>query len=113
MKNNIAFIKLEPGAADAIKKFMELHQIEKPIRINLAFKGCCDPSLEMRVGEPAEKDLQLGLDGLCFLMPSNVFDLAGEVTISSIETQGENQFILKSAKPLSEWEGFGSCEIQT
>ena len=113
MDNQISFIKLNPGAADAIRESAAYRSASKSIRVNTAFKGCGDPSLELRMGTPMKGDLQCTVDGLHFLMQPGVFDLTGKVTVSTGNGLDPEKFILTSVKPLSEWDGFGECGIQS
>ena len=114
MKSPFPFIKLAPGVADAIRASAAYRCTPGPIQINLVFKGCCDSSLEMRMGARREGDLACSVDGICFLIQPKVFELSSEVTISLGTAGSVNPlFSLTSARQLSEWDGFGESEIQS
>ena len=61
-------IKLEPDAAQAIKAVLTERESNGPIRIELKFTGCCDPSLGLSVDAAVESDLIQVLDGLTFVI---------------------------------------------
>ena len=112
MQNESPVIKLDPKAARAIRSFLTENSIQKPIRIDLCFKGCCDPTLELRVDKAARQDFCVDLAGLRFIISSETYELVGEVTISHVDEKGKKGFIVTSSKPLSEWDGFGVCNIK-
>jgi Fe-S cluster assembly iron-binding protein IscA len=112
MKKISPVIKLDPQAAEAIKAFLADKEICRPIRIDLCFKGCCDPSLELRVDKAASQDVLYNLSGLQFVISPETYELTGDVTISHVNEADKKGFIVKSQKPLSEWDGFGVCEIK-
>jgi Fe-S cluster assembly iron-binding protein IscA len=106
-------VKLEPGTAWALARELSEMGLQSPIRINLVFTGCCDPSLGLRVDAARESDLVEETDGLCFVMTGETHELVGEVTISHVDEPGRKGFALTSSRPVSEWEGFALCRIRT
>ena len=55
-----------------------------------------------------ESDLVEEVDGLTFVISPETHDLVGDVTIGC----AEDGFVVMSAKPLSEWDGFAPCKIR-
>jgi Fe-S cluster assembly iron-binding protein IscA len=103
---------LEPGVSQAIKSFLADKGIQKPIRIDLNFNGCCDSSLCLRVDSISETDFTLETDGLIFAINPETYELVGEVTISYVDDMRRKGFILTSSKTVGEWDGFGITEIK-
>jgi len=60
-----------------------------------------------------ESDLIEKVDDLTFVIGPEVYQLAGDITISYTDEIGRKGFILTSDKPLSEWDGLGVCDIGT
>ncbi len=63
-------------------------------------------------GSPRPADLVEESDGLQFLISPDVHQTVGEVTITFVDERDKKGFVITSSKPLSEWEGFGVCDIQ-
>jgi Fe-S cluster assembly iron-binding protein IscA len=103
---------LEPGASQAIKSFLADKGIQKPIRIDLGFSGCCDSSLCLRPDDFSKTDIILESEGLTFLINPATYELTGEVTISYVDETDRKGFILTSSKPVGEWDGFGVSDIK-
>ena len=112
MESEFPVIRLDQEAARAIKSFLTEKGIQKPIRIDLCFKGCCDPTLELRVDNAVRHDFCLDPAGLQFIISPETYEIVGEVTISHVDEKGRQGFIVTSSKPLSEWDGFGVCNIK-
>jgi Fe-S cluster assembly iron-binding protein IscA len=110
----IPIIRLGPGVSQAIRTFLADKGIQKPIRIDLNFNGCCDASLCLRADNILilETDLTLEFDGLTFVINPETYQLAGEVTISYVDEMGKKGFVLTSSKPVGEWDGFGVSDIK-
>jgi Fe-S cluster assembly iron-binding protein IscA len=106
-------VKLEPGAGQAIRTFLSENGIQGPVRIELRFAGCCDPSLGLRVDEVRESDLVREEDGVTFVMSPETFQIAGDVTIACADDGIRKGFVLTSGNPVSEWDGFVTCSIKT
>lgn len=106
-------VTLEPGAGQAITSLLAEKGIQRPLRIELQFSGCCDPTLGLGVDTIRESDLVQELDGLTFVVSPETYQLAGDVTISYVEEAGRRGFVLTPSKPLSEWDGFGVITIKT
>jgi Fe-S cluster assembly iron-binding protein IscA len=105
-------LTLDAGAGQAIRQFLEENHIGIPLRLDLNFTGCCDASLCLRPDQPAQDDMVLERDGLTFLIHPEVYKLAGEITIFYLDESCRKGFVIKSSKPLSEWEGFGITDIK-
>ena len=112
MESETPVIRLDPDAARAIKSFLTENGIQKPIRIDLCFKGCCDPTLELRVDNAVRHDLCFDLEGLKFIISPETHELVGAVTISHVDEKGKKGFIVTSSRPMSEWDGFGVCNLK-
>jgi Fe-S cluster assembly iron-binding protein IscA len=108
----IPMIQLEPGAAQAIRSFLAEQGSRGPIRIDLHSTGCCDVSLGLSVDQMRASDLIEEVDGLQFVMSPETYQLVGEVTISFVDEKEKRGFVLRSSKPVSEWDGFGVCSIR-
>jgi Fe-S cluster assembly iron-binding protein IscA len=57
-------------------------------------------------------DLIVEAEGLTFIISRETLELVGDVTISYTDEEGKKGFMLRSSKPVSEWEGFGVCQIR-
>lgn len=107
-----SIIKLEQGAGRAISSFLSEKNIRQPLRIDLLFSGCCDASLGLCLGPVREKDLIFELEGLTFLISPETYELAGEISISYVDEAGRKGFVIRSSKPVGEWDGFGTGDIK-
>jgi Fe-S cluster assembly iron-binding protein IscA len=105
-------IKLNKEAASALRSLFAEKGLQKPIRIDLCFQGCCDPTLELRLDNAARHDLCLDLEGLQFIISPATYELAGDVTIAHVDEKSRQGFIVTSSKPMSEWDGFGVCNVK-
>jgi Fe-S cluster assembly iron-binding protein IscA len=108
----IPMIKLEPGVSQAILSFIKGDNQRRPIRIDLNFTGCCDATLCLALDALRENDLISEKEGLTFVIGPEVYDLAGDITVSYLEEESRKGFVIKSKKPLGEWEGFGLTDIK-
>jgi Fe-S cluster assembly iron-binding protein IscA len=108
----IRTIKLEPGVSQVIKSWLADKGIQKPVRIDLNFSGCCDSSLCLRVDNISETDFTLEKDGLIFVISPETYELVGEVTVSYVDETERKGFRLTSSKPVGEWDGFGVSDIK-
>jgi Fe-S cluster assembly iron-binding protein IscA len=113
MGEEAPFVHLNPETVRELRSFLIAQQIQKPIRIDLSFKGCCDATLELRVDHVQEHDIRIDIKGLTFVMSQEVYKLTGEVTISHVNEKDRKGFRVSSIKPVSEWGGLGVCQIQT
>lgn len=103
---------MEPGVSQVIKSFLADKGIQQPIRIDLHSSGCCDASLCLCVDTISESDLTLELDSLTFVISPETHQLVGDVKISYVDETGRKGFLLTSAKPIGEWDGFGVSDIK-
>jgi Fe-S cluster assembly iron-binding protein IscA len=108
----MSLVTLAPGAGHAIKSALAEQGVQGPIRIEVHFSGCCDPSLGLMVDKARGSDLVEEVDGLTFVISPETHQLVGEVTISYTDDAGRRGFVLTSSKPLSEWDGFTTCSIR-
>lgn len=104
---------LGPETSQAILSFLNDKGLLKSVRIDLCFSGCCDASLTM-VADPArEGDIVFETDGLAFVISPETYELSGDITITYVDEPGKKGFSITSSKPVSEWSGFGICDIKT
>jgi Fe-S cluster assembly iron-binding protein IscA len=81
--------------------------------IDLGFTGCCDASLSMVAGPVREGDMVIETEGLTFFISPETYELSGDVNINYVEEPGGKGFSITSSKPVSEWDGFGVCNLKT
>jgi Fe-S cluster assembly iron-binding protein IscA len=105
-------IKLEANAVQVIKTSLAERGCRLPIRIQLQSNGCCDPILSLRVDKIRESDLIQEIDGLTFVIGYEIYQLLGDVTVFYKDEPAGKGFVITSAKPISEWEGFAVSTIQ-
>jgi Fe-S cluster assembly iron-binding protein IscA len=105
-------LTLGPGAAQAILSRLEGKGLPKLIRIDLGFTGCCDASLLMSAETAHEGDLSVEIDGLVFSISPDTYEISGDINIDYAEEQGRKGFSITSGKQISEWDGFGICDIK-
>ena len=46
------------------------------------------------------------------MISPDIHQTVGEVTIAFVDERDKKGFVITSSKPLSEWEGFGVCDIR-
>ena len=107
-----AFVHLTSETVREIRSFLAGLQTQKPIRIDLGFKGCCDPTLELCVDHVQAHDIRIEIEGQMFVISPDVYKLTGAVTISFVDEKDRKGFRVTSAKPVSEWGGLGLCRIR-
>ena len=105
-------ITLEQDAAQAIKSLLADKGAQRPIRIELQFTGCCDPSLGLLVDAARASDLVEEVDGLTFVIDRETRELAGEVSIAYREEEGRPAFVVTSSNPVGEWDGLITCDLR-
>lgn len=108
----MSFVKLTPEAIRSIKGFLEERGAQAPIRVDIQSTGCCDASLGLFLDQRRPTDLVEESDGLQFVISPDIHQTVGEVTITFVDERDKKGFVITSSKPLSEWEGFGVCDIQ-
>jgi Fe-S cluster assembly iron-binding protein IscA len=112
-EETVHMIMLEQGAVRAIRQFFAEKGPLRPVRLELQSSGCCDSLLGLRVDAAREDDLVQEAEGLTLVMSPEISRLAGEVTISHVDDGGRRGFVITSSNPVSEWAGFGVCQIMT
>jgi Fe-S cluster assembly iron-binding protein IscA len=108
----MSFIKLTPEAIQSIKAFQKEQGLFDPIRVDLQSTGCCDPSLGLFLDRLHPADLVEESAGMQFVISPDIYQTVGEVAIDWVEERDKKGFVITSSKPLSEWEGFGVCDIR-
>jgi len=111
-ERSVPMVKLESRAGQAIRSFFSEKGLQRPLRIHLQSRGCCDASLCLSVDTIRESDLIKEVDGLVFVISPETLGLVGEVRISYRDESGKIGFVLTSSRPVSEWEGFGVSSIR-
>jgi Fe-S cluster assembly iron-binding protein IscA len=105
-------ITVDQDAAQALKSLLAEKGGPRPIRIELQFTGCCDPSLGLLADAARESDLVEEVDGLTFVIDPQTQELAGEVRIAYREEEGRQAFVVTSSNTIGEWDGLTSCELR-
>jgi Fe-S cluster assembly iron-binding protein IscA len=105
-------LTLGPGAAQAILSWLEEKGLQKLVRIDLGFTGCCDASLSMSAEAAHEGDLVIETDGLIFSISPDTYEISGDINISYTDEAGRKGFSITSSKSVGEWDGFGVCNIK-
>lgn len=108
----MSLVTLDAGAAQAVKSLLAESGVPGPVRIDLRFSGCCDPSLGLIADTIRESDLVQEVDGLTFVIDPETHELAGEVRVSLADGGERTAFILTSSKPISEWDGLVTCSLR-
>ncbi len=108
----MSLVTLDAEASQAVKSLLAEGGVPGPVRIDLRFSGCCDPSLGLMVDTVRESDLVEEVDGLTFVVDPETHELAGEVRISLAEGGERTAFILTGSKPISEWDGLVTCSLR-
>lgn len=103
---------LGPGTTQAIKSLLDAKGLRASIRIDIGFTGCCDASLSLQADSHCEDDLVEEIEGITFLINTDIYKLSGDISINYIEAQGKKGFAITSERPISEWTGFGVCDIK-
>jgi len=103
---------LDTNASHTVKSVLSERGMQGPVRIEIQFTGCCDPSLGLIVDAVRESDLVEEVDGLTFVISPEMHQLVGEVRISYMDDAGRKAFVLTSNKPISEWDGFAICSTR-
>jgi Fe-S cluster assembly iron-binding protein IscA len=109
----MSLVTLGPGAGEAVRSLLAEGGIQGPVRIELQFTGCCDPSLGLIVDRVRESDMVEETDGLTFVISPETHELAGEVRISYADDAERNRFVVTSSKPIGEWDGLTTCSLRT
>ena len=109
----MSLVKVSPVASQAVKSLLSEKGSPGPVRIELQFTGCCDPSLGLIVDAAHESDLVEEVDGVTFVIDPQTHDLAGEVSIVYKDDAGRDAFVLTSSNPIGEWDGLITCSLRT
>jgi Fe-S cluster assembly iron-binding protein IscA len=104
-------ITVTPKAIDVIQSFLAEKGVSKPIRVHLRSTGCCDASLGLMADSPRAEDLTYDIQGITFVISTELGQLTGDITIDYVAEKERTGFVLTSARSISEWDGFGTCTI--
>lgn len=102
-------VELTPRAAAALKQILAQRGWSQAVRVVIASSGCCDAALGLRLEPAASDDVLCQSHGLNLALAKRAADLAGLVRIDLAD--GGEGFVITSAKPLGEWDGFGACQV--
>lgn len=105
-------IILKPTAAKAIRSFLMANGMQKSLRVELQSSGCCDPTLGLLVDTIEPSDIVYQVDGLTFAIHPETEQQFGDFHIAYVEETGKTGFVITSTRPVSEWAGFGVCNIK-
>jgi Fe-S cluster assembly iron-binding protein IscA len=104
-------IMCEARALEAVKAELARQGSAGPVRIELRFTGCCDASFGLRVDSAGEGDLVEEIDGVTFVVSPEVVETAGDISVAYCDEAGRRGFVLRSERPVSEWQGFAPCRF--
>ncbi|HDP24297.1 MAG TPA: hypothetical protein ENN34_02530 [Deltaproteobacteria bacterium] len=90
---------LEPGVGEIIRAMIAEGKVELPLRIQLHFSGCINPTLYLCADSIREADLIHEIDELTFVMDPETFRHVGEVTIACVDDRGKKGFVLSPSDP--------------
>jgi Fe-S cluster assembly iron-binding protein IscA len=105
-------VTLETSAIKAIQAFLADNRIQTPIRLELQSAGCCDPVLGLRVDAAREADIVYQIEDITFIVSSKTEQYFGDFNIEYVDEIGRKGFVITSTVPVSEWAGFGVCDIK-
>jgi Fe-S cluster assembly iron-binding protein IscA len=105
-------ITCDARALEAVKEELSRLGSTGPVRIELRFTGCCDASLGLRVDTARDGDRVQEIAGVTFVVSPEVFDTAGDISVSYCDEASRRGFILGSARAVSEWQGFAPCALE-
>lgn len=91
---------------------MDEKGLSASIRIEISFAGCCEPLLSLLADSPCGGDLVDEVEGITFLISPDVYQLSGDINISYVTEPCRKGFSITSARSISEWAGFGVCDIK-
>jgi Fe-S cluster assembly iron-binding protein IscA len=104
-------ITCEARALTALKEELARRGRAGAVRVELRFAGCCDASLGLRVDDVGGDDLVQDIAGVTFAVSAEVFETTGDISVGYGSEEGRGGFILSSARPVSEWQGFAPCSL--
>lgn len=105
-------ITVTPEAIDAIRTFLAEKGSPGPIRVHLRSTGCCDASLGLLADSASMDDLTDNVQGITFVISPELSQLTGDITIDYVQENQRTGFVLTSKRPVSEWDGFGTCTLK-
>lgn len=106
-------ITATPQAIETIRTFLEKNGLQKSVRVHLHSTGCCEASLGLMADDAHDEDWAEDIQGVVFVIGRDLEKLTGNITIAYIAEPHRTGFVLTSENPVSEWSGFGVCDIQT
>ena len=105
-------VTIETSAIEAIQAFFTENGVPKPIRIELQSAGCCDSMLGLRVDAARDTDIVYQIEDLTIVVNPKTEQHFGDFDIEYVDEIGRKGFVITSTVPVSEWAGFGVCEIK-
>ncbi|MFZ5585596.1 MAG: IscA/HesB family protein [Thermodesulfobacteriota bacterium] len=95
-------IKVSETASQNIKAFLAERKLDSALRIIAQAGGCCGgPSLRLVLDEAKAGDHKYEVDGLTYLIGSELAAESGEVSIDYLDNGYQQGFVLSSANPLA------------
>lgn len=98
-------------ALDAIQIFFAEKESPASIRVHLRSTGCCDASLGLMADFARAEDMTYDVQGIMIVIRPELGQLTAHITIDYVAEKQRTGFVLTSARPISEWDGFGVCTI--
>lgn len=105
-------ITVTPHALDHIGMFLVQKGLQGALRIELQSAGCCDASLGLIIDQPKDDDLTEEIEDISFIVSPELYDLTGDIVIAYSTDGFMPGFVVTSENPVSEWAGFGVCQIK-
>ncbi len=105
-------INVKAEAVRAIKLFLTQKGAGGPLRVELLSTGCCDASIGLRLDRISDSDLIQEVEGFVFVIDPETNRLLGEITISYVDENDRQGFLITSENTVSEWGGFGVSKIR-
>ena len=105
-------VTLQTTAIEAIRAFFADNPVGTPIRLELQSSGCCDPVLGLRAGATRDTDIVYQIEDVTIAIDPKTEQSFGDFNIEYIDEVGRRGFVITSTVPVSEWAGFGVCDIK-
>ena len=105
-------ITITPHALDNIGMFLVQKGIRGSLRIELQSAGCCDATLGLIIDDPKATDLKEEIEDITFIIRPELYELTGDIVITCSTDGLMPGYVITSENPVSEWAGFGVCQIK-
>jgi Fe-S cluster assembly iron-binding protein IscA len=112
LKTEKAVVNLDTTAINAIRAFLADNGSQAPVRLELQSAGCCDPILGLRIDTVRDTDIIYKIEDLMFVISPKTEQNFGDFNLDYVDEIGRKGFVITSTVPVSEWAGFGVCDIK-